>query len=263
MLIDSHCHLDRLKAAPDKVSLAELINQAKSRDVDYFLCVNVRLNGFEAMRDKVADFENVFLSVGVHPLDVKGEMDTKQLLDFSADPRVVAIGETGLDYYYADDTKSLQQHCFEQQVELAKQLNKPLIIHTRDAREDTLNILKNGHAEQVGGVLHCFTEDWQMAKAALDMGFYISISGIATFKNAGDLRTVIRKIPQDRLLVETDSPYLSPVPHRGQENQPAFVRDVAEAVANVRGESYQELAHCTTENFFRLFSGAAKLAGRE
>lgn len=262
MLIDSHCHLDRLKAAPDAPSIQQIIQQAKQRDVAYFLCVNVRQQGFETMRDKMAPHPEVFLSCGVHPLDVKEGLDSEQMLTFARESQVVAIGETGLDYFYSAETKAIQQYCFEQQVELALTVNKPLIIHTRDAREDTLAILRNGHADRVGGVLHCFTENWEMAKAAMDMGFYISISGIATFGNAGDLRTLIRKIPADRLLVETDSPYLAPVPHRGKENQPAFVRDVAEFVAQVRGESYAQLAQNTTENFFALFKDAAKLAGR-
>lgn len=262
MLIDSHCHLDRLKAAPDHQSLQQIISDAKARDVDYFLCVNVRQQGFIAMRDKMAEFDQVFLSAGVHPLDVQEGLDTTELNVFVKEPKVVAIGETGLDYFYANETKVLQQQCFEQQIELAVQVNKPLIIHTRDARQDTLNFLRNGHADKVGGVLHCFTENWEMAKAAIDLGFYISVSGIATFKNAGDLRTVMRKVPKDRLLVETDSPYLAPVPHRGKENQPAFVRDVAEFIAELRGESYEELAQYTTDNFFNLFTDAAKLAGR-
>ncbi|MCF1426632.1 MAG: YchF/TatD family DNA exonuclease [Shewanella sp.] len=262
MLIDSHCHLDRLKGAPDKASLDQIIQQAHARDVAYFLCVNVRQQGFEAMRERMATYEQVFLSCGVHPLDVQEGLDVAQIKAFANDSKVVAIGETGLDYFYANETKAMQQQCFEQQVALAVEVNKPLIIHTRDAREDTLAILRNGHADKVAGVLHCFTEDWEMAKAAMDLGFYISVSGIATFKNAGQLRSVIRKVPQDRLLVETDAPYLAPVPHRGQENQPAFVRDIAEFVAELRGEKYEEVAAYTTGNFFRLFKDAARLAGR-
>jgi TatD DNase family protein len=262
VLIDSHCHLDRLKAAPDRQSLALILEQAKSRGVDYMLCVNVRQQGFEAMREKVAGFEQIFLSSGVHPLDVRDGLDVEQIRRFATDPRVVAIGETGLDYFYADETKALQQRCFEQQIALAVEVNKPLIVHTRDAREDTIALLQQGQADRVGGVLHCFTENWEMAKAAMDLGFYISVSGIVTFKNAGELRSVIRKVPRDRLLVETDSPYLAPIPHRGQENQPAYVRDVAEFVAELRGESYQELANYTGENFFRLFKDAAHLVGR-
>ena len=262
MLIDSHCHLDRLKSAPDHQSLVTTLENAKARGVDYVLCVNVRQNGFEQMRDKVADFEQVFLSSGVHPLDVQEGLDVKQIAEFANDPKVVAIGETGLDYFYANETKALQQSCFEQQIALAVDVKKPLIVHTRDAREDTIAMLKNGRADTVGGVLHCFTENWEMAKAAIDLGFYISVSGIVTFKNASELRNVIRKVPKDRLLVETDAPYLAPVPHRGEENEPAFVRDVAEFVAQLRGEQYQDLADYTSENFFNLFTDAAKLVGR-
>ncbi len=262
MLIDSHCHLDRLKAAPCHDSLAAMLDGAKARGVDYVLCVNVRQKGFESMRERVEAFDNVFLSSGVHPLDVKEGLNLAELKQFAAHPRVVAIGETGLDYYYADDSRELQLQCFEQQIALAREVDKPLIVHTRDAREDTIRLLKEGGADNVGGVLHCFTENWEMAKAAMDLGFYISVSGIVTFKNAAELREVIRKVPKDRLLVETDSPYLAPVPHRGQENQPAYVRDVAEFVAELRGEKFPELAEYTTNNFFNLFKDAARLAGR-
>ncbi|WP_445778185.1 TatD family hydrolase [Shewanella sp.] len=261
MLIDSHCHLDRLKAAPDTASLQTIMDNAKAQGVDYLLCVNVRQQGFEAMRDKVAPFKNVFLSSGVHPLDVQEGLNIEDIKRFATDERVVAIGETGLDYFYSNDTKSLQQTCFEQQIALAVEVNKPLIVHTRDAREDTISMLKAGNADKVGGVLHCFTENWEMAKAAIDLGFYISVSGIVTFKNASELRSVIRQVPKDRLLVETDSPYLAPVPHRGQENQPAYVRDVAQFVAELRAEKFDDLAHYTTDNFFRLFKDAARLIG--
>ncbi|MCL1143125.1 TatD family hydrolase [Shewanella gaetbuli] len=262
MLIDSHCHLDRLKAAPDQASLQAIMDNAKAQGVDYLLCVNVRQQGFEQMRQKVAAFDNVFLSSGVHPLDVQDGLDVSQIKQYATDSKVVAIGETGLDYFYANETKQLQQQCFEQQIALAVEVNKPLIVHTRDAREDTIAMLKAGNADKVAGVLHCFTETWEMAKAALDLGFYISVSGIVTFKNAGELRSVIRKVPKDRLLVETDSPYLAPVPHRGKENQPAYVRDVAEFVAELRGDKYQDLADYTSENFFNLFKDAAKIIGR-
>ncbi|GGP50995.1 DNAse [Shewanella algicola] len=238
------------------------MDNAKAQGVDYLLCVNVRQQGFEAMRDKVAAFNNVFLSSGVHPLDVQEGLNIEDIKRFATDPRVVAIGETGLDYFYSNDTKTLQQQCFEQQIALAVEVNKPLIVHTRDAREDTINMLKAGNADKVGGVLHCFTENWEMAKAAIDLGFYISVSGIVTFKNAAELRSVIRQVPKDRLLVETDSPYLAPVPHRGQENQPAYVRDVAEFVAELRGEKFDDLAQYTTDNFFNLFKDAATLIGR-
>ncbi|QUN04557.1 YchF/TatD family DNA exonuclease [Shewanella yunxiaonensis] len=262
MLVDSHCHLDRLKAAPDQDSLQQIINDAKVRGVDWFLCVNVRQQDFPSMRDKMATHSQVFLSAGVHPLDVEAGLSIEQLKQHAADPRVVAIGETGLDYFYAPDSKTVQQQCFEQQVAVATEINKPLIIHTRDAQEDTMAILRNGHAEKCGGVLHCFTESLEMAQAAMALGFYISVSGIVTFRNADALRSVIKQIPKERLLVETDSPYLAPIPHRGKENQPAFVRDVAQFVADLRQEPLDELAAYTTDNFFRLFRDAAALAGR-
>ena len=259
MLIDSHCHLDRLKAAPDHQSLTKIVDAATQNGVEYMLCVNVRQQEFNAMQEKVAAFPQVFLSAGVHPLDVESGLDDNALLASAKHERVIAVGETGLDYFYSPDTKALQQECFERQIALSLEVDKPLIVHTRDAREDTISMLKNGNADKVGGVLHCFTENWEMAKAAIDLGFYISVSGIVTFKNAGELRSVIRKVPKDRLMVETDSPYLAPVPHRGKENQPAFVRDVAEFVAELRGEKYQDLIEYTGENFFNLFKTAQRL----
>ncbi len=259
MLIDSHCHLDRLKAASDHHSLSKIVDAATQNGVEYMLCVNVRQREFNLMREKVAAFAQVFLSAGVHPLDVESGLNDSALLAAAKHERVIAVGETGLDYFYSPETKALQQQCFERQIALSLQADKPLIVHTRDAREDTIAILKNGNADKVGGVLHCFTENWEMAKAAIELGFYISVSGIVTFKNAGQLRSVIRKVPKDRLMVETDSPYLAPVPHRGKENQPAFVRDVAEFVAKLRGEKYQDLIEYTGENFFNLFKTARRL----
>nr|WP_242695123.1 TatD family hydrolase [Shewanella sp. 4t3-1-2LB] len=260
VLVDSHCHLDRLKAAPDQDSLAQIIAGAKMRGVDWFLCVNVRQQDFISMRDRMAAYPQVFLSAGVHPLDVEAGLSIEQLRQHALDPRVVAIGETGLDYFYAPESKAAQLQCFEQQVAVATEVGKPLIIHTRDAQDDTLAVLRNGHAEKCGGVLHCFTESLEMAQAAMALGFYISVSGIVTFRNADALRSVIKQIPKERLLVETDSPYLAPVPHRGKENQPAYVRDVAQFVADLRGEPLSELAAYTTDNFFRLFRDAALLA---
>lgn len=180
--------------------------------------------------------------------------DYDKLFQFAQDPKVVAIGETGLDYHYTPETKTLQQSLFVQQIEIANKLNKPLIIHTRSAREDTMNMLEQNGAEKCGGVLHCFTEDWTMAKRALEIGFYISISGIITFRNAEELRDVVRKIPLDRLLIETDSPYLAPIPYRGKPNQPAYVRETCEYVATLKGVSTEELARITTENVQKLFN---------
>lgn len=180
--------------------------------------------------------------------------DYDKLFQFAQDPKVVAIGETGLDYHYTPETKALQQSLFVQQIEIANKLNKPLIIHSRSARQDTMDMLEQNNAEKCGGVLHCFTEDWAMAKRALDIGFYISISGIITFRNAEELREVVRKVPLDRLLVETDSPYLAPIPYRGKPNQPAYVRETCEYVATLKGVSTEELARITTENVQHLFN---------
>ncbi len=168
------------------------------------------------------------------------------------------MGETGLDYFYSPDNKLTQQQAFAAHIDVARQLNKPLIVHTRDARADTLALLKSHHAEECCGVLHCFTEDWPTAKAALDLGFYISFSGIMTFRNADALREVVKQVPLDRLLIETDSPYLAPVPYRGKTNQPAYVSAVAAAVAQLKDVSVEQLAAVTTDNFFELFSLAQR-----
>lgn len=207
------------------------------------------------MKNLTAHRNDVSLSCGVHPLNVEDEpFDYDKLFQFAQDPKVVAIGETGLDYHYTPETKALQQSLFVQQIEIANKLNKPLIIHSRSARQDTMDMLEQNNAEKCGGVLHCFTEDWAMAKRALDIGFYISISGIITFRNAEELREVVRKVPLDRLLVETDSPYLAPIPYRGKPNQPAYVRETCEYVATLKGVSTEELARITTENVQHLFN---------
>ena len=190
----------------------------------------------------------------MHPLDLEDEpFNYDRLLQLAAHPKVVAVGEIGLDYYYSADNKALQQEVFAQQVQAANVLNKPVIIHTRAAREDTIRILRENDAQKCGGVLHCFTENLEMAKQGLDLGFYISFSGIITFKNAEEIRAVARQVPLDRLLVETDSPYLAPVPYRGKQNQPAYVREVCEYVATLKGVSVEEFAQITTQNFERLF----------
>lgn len=207
-----------------------------------------------AMKQLTAHRNDVSLSCGVHPLNVDEEpFDFDRLLHYAQDPKVVAIGETGLDYHYSPESKPLQISTFEQQIEIANKVNKPLIIHTRSARQDTMDMLVAGNAEKCGGVLHCFTEDWAMAKRALDIGFYISISGIITFRNAEELRDVVRNIPLDRLLVETDSPYLAPIPYRGKPNQPAYVRETCEYLATLKGVSTEELARITTQNVQNLF----------
>ena len=218
------------------------------------LCVSVTLADFPAMAEKTAKFDNVMLTCGTHPLNQEDEVNTEALLTLSKNERVIAIGETGLDYHYAPETKALQLDSFKKHIQVAKQLNKPLIIHTRDAQEDTLALLREEQAASVGGILHCFTETWDMAEQAIELGFYISFSGIVTFKNASALREVAAKVPDDKILIETDAPYLAPVPHRGKENQPAYVVEVAKHLASIRGQSVEEIARLSTENFNRLFN---------
>ncbi|QGM81502.1 TatD family hydrolase [Otariodibacter oris] len=253
-IIDSHCHLDSLDYETRHKNVDEVIENAKARGVQRFISICTTLGSFENMKKLTAHRPEVSLSCGVHPLNVEDEpFDYARLLESAKDPRVVAIGETGLDYHYTPETKELQQSIFQQQIHIANEVNKPLVIHTRSAREDTMQLLIENNAEKCGGVLHCFTEDWNMAKRALDIGFYISISGIITFKNAEDLREVVKKVPLDRLLVETDSPYLAPIPYRGKPNQPAYVREVCEYLATLKGVSVEEMAQTTTQNVQRLF----------
>lgn len=253
-IIDSHCHLDSLDYDTRHKNVDEVIETANAKGVKHFISICTTLGRFEAMKQLTAHRKDVSLSCGVHPLNVEDEpFDYDKLLALAQDPNVVAIGETGLDYHYTPETKALQQSLFEQQIEIANRLHKPLIIHTRSAREDTIHFLTKGNAEKCGGVLHCFTEDWDMAKKALDLGFYISISGIITFRNAEELRQVVHKLPLDRLLVETDSPYLAPIPYRGKPNQPSYVREVCEYVATLKGISLEEMAQITTQNVQNLF----------
>ena len=221
------------------------------------LCVSIDLESYPAMRDLVLPYENVSLSVGVHPNDFdRQEPSVEELIALADHPRNVAIGETGLDFFRSEGDLEWQHQRFRTHIRAARETGKPLIIHTRDAREETLNILREEKAAQVGGVLHCFTENWEMASAALDMGFYISFSGIVTFKNAEALRDVAAKVPLDKMLIETDSPYLAPMPHRGKPNEPKYVYRVAETLADIRGMETSELADVTARNFHTLFNPA-------
>lgn len=253
MFVDSHCHLDRLELEKLGLNLDQVITAAQAKQVQHMLCVCVSLAEFEQMSALVAQYPMVSISCGEHPLHQHDQVDAALLLQKCSLEHVVAVGETGLDYFYSPDSKLSQQAAFVSHIQVANQVNKPLIIHTRDARQDTLALMRSHNAEQAGGVLHCFTENWDMAKAALDLGFYISISGIMTFRNADELRDVVKKLPLDRLLIETDSPYLAPVPFRGKTNQPAYVTAVAEAIAQVKDVSLEQLAQATTENFYNLF----------
>jgi len=253
LFIDSHCHLDRLDLSLFEGDLANVLQAASAVDVNKILCVSVTLKDFPAMAEQTKAFNNVLLSCGMHPLNQDDEVDVAQLRALADNPRVIAIGETGLDYHYAPETKALQLDSFKKHISVAKKLKKPLIIHTRAAQEDTLAMLRTEKADSVGGILHCFTETWDMAKQALDLGFYISFSGIVTFKNASALREVAKLVPDDRFLIETDAPYLAPVPHRGKENQPAYVVEVAKHLASIRGQSVETIAKLSTDNFNRLF----------
>lgn len=252
-LVDSHCHLDGLDYQSLHTDVNDALEKAAARDVKFFLAVATTLPGYRSMRDLVGERSDVAFSCGVHPLNQDEDYAVEDLRRMAAEEGVVAMGETGLDYYYTPETKTRQQASFRDHIRIGRELNKPVIVHTRDARADTLAILREEKVTDCGGVLHCFTEDRETAGQLLDLGFYISFSGIVTFRNAEQLRDAARYVPLDRLLVETDSPYLAPVPHRGKENQPAYVRDVAEYMAVLKGVSVDELAQQTTENFARLF----------
>lgn len=251
MFVDSHCHLDRLNKTPDELS--EILNFARNRGVEHFLCVSVSVKDFPVMLTAVKAHDDVSVSCGVHPLHQEDACSYAELLQMSDNEAVVAIGETGLDYFYSAETKAVQLTSFIDHIKVANKLNKPLIIHTRDAREDTIELLKQHKAPSTKGVLHCFTESWEMAQAAIELGMYISISGIVTFKTATELQEVVKKIPLDKLLIETDSPWLAPVPYRGKPNQPGFVREVGEFIAKLKGVDVEELAKITTDNFYKLF----------
>ncbi|KDE40037.1 putative deoxyribonuclease YcfH [Nitrincola lacisaponensis] len=257
MYIDSHCHLDRINLEKLGTSLPELIDHARSRDVHKMLCVSIDLDQFEEMERVTQGFDGVFLSAGVHPLHVDEQpYNEARLRQAAARERVIAIGETGLDYYYSRDHIDAQHESFAGHLRLAGELGLPVIVHTRDAREDTLQLIDQHGNPQTAGVLHCFTESLEMAMAALELNYMISFSGIITFKNAEALRDVVKAVPLERLLIETDAPYLAPVPYRGKQNQPAYVVEVAQCVADLKGVSKEAVAEITRENFHRLFSKA-------
>ena len=264
MLIDSHCHLDRLELAPYGGELAAALGAARSRGVRGFLCIAIGRNNVSQVIDISSKFDDVYASVGIHPLEYsESDFNAREgagpeqvrawLLDMARHPKVVAIGETGLDYYYSRQDAGAQQASFIAHLEVARELAKPVVVHTRDAGRDTIGLIREHGGGQGLGVLHCFTETWEIAKAALDLGYYISFSGIITFKNADNLREIARKIPEDRLLVETDSPYLAPIPYRGKPNEPRYVHEVAACLAELRGLSFERLCEQTGENFVHLF----------
>src|SRR5687768_7730445 len=251
MLVDSHCHLDFPELAADVPgALADMA----AHGVSHALCISVTLEEFPKVSALAEAHANRYATVGTHPdYPYHPLVTSEHLVELAGHPKIVGIGETGLDYYRLKGDLEWQRERFRAHIRAAKGCGKPLIVHTRSAAEDTLRIMHEEGAEEVGGVMHCFTETWDTAQAALELGFHISFSGIVTFKNAGALKEVARRVPLDRLLVETDSPYLAPVPYRGKTNRPAWVRYVAEEVARVRGVSLEEIAAATSANFFRLF----------
>ena len=251
MLVDSHCHLD----FPDLAAkLPQVLELMQHNGVGCAVCIGVTLEDFPRIREIAEANPRIFASVGVHPetTDVQ-EPSIADLVALAQHPKVIAIGETGLDYYWQKDAPEWQRDRFRVHIRAAIETGKPLVIHNRDATADTLRVMAEEGAGQVGGILHCFTETWEVAEAALNLGFHISLSGIVTFKNALIVKEVARRVPLDRLLVETDAPYLAPVPFRGKLNQPGYVRHVAEEIATLRGLSFDEVASATTENFLRLF----------
>ena len=258
-LVDSHCHLD----FPDLAGrMDDVLRQMCEHEVVGALCVGVSIEAFPAIRALVEARPNLLGSVGVHPDHESGaEPSVDDLLALADHPKIVAIGETGLDYYRLTGDLDWQRQRFRTHIRAARESGKPLIVHTRSSAADTLQILREERASEVGGVMHCFTETQEIAEAALDLGFHISFSGIVTFPKAIELKEVARRIPADRLLVETDSPYLAPVPRRGKVNQPAWVRHVAEEVARLRSVGVEEVAAATTANFLRLFPAAGEAFG--
>ena len=256
MLVDSHCHLDFPEFSPE---LDNVLSRARDAGVGHFLTIGTELAAFPRIRSIAESADDIHCSIGVHPHSAAKEPlgGPEVLLKECGHPKVVAIGETGLDYYYKNSPRDEQIADFRVHIQAARQASLPLIVHTRDAEDDTIEILtEEMKIGKVTGVLHCFTGSGQLAQAALKLGFYISASGIVTFKKADELRAVMREVPLDRLLVETDAPYLAPQPHRGKRNEPAFVVHTAEVLAELKGVSMEALADATTENFFRLFSKA-------
>ena len=256
MLVDSHCHIN---FQPLGERLDEVLANATAHGVDYMLCISVNMEEFPEVLELARIHDNVFATVGVHPNDTGGhEPDVDELCRLAEDTDIVGIGETGLDYFRSEGELEWQRDRFRRHIAAAKAVNKPLVVHCRDASVDTMQILRNENATEAGGVMHCFAQDWAVARQALDIGFYISFSGIVTFKNAQPIKEVARKAPLDRILVETDCPYLAPVPFRGKTNEPAYVKYTAVHVAELRGMALEELAEATTRNFFTLFDAAKK-----
>lgn len=259
-LIDSHCHLNMIDLKKFDGSLDNVVHQAQENQVEHILNISVNLTSFPEILATAKQYPNVYATVGIHPCyDEEPETTVEELCQLAQDPKVIGIGECGLDYHMNDsqDPKgqdfAWQRERFVTHIQAAKQAGMPLIIHTRDAIQDTLDIMKAEEAGVAGGIMHCYVEDVENAKKAMDLGFMISFSGIVTFKNAKQLHEVAKIVPDDKMLIETDSPYLAPMPHRGKGNQPAYVLHVAEHLANLRGTSVEHIAHVTRNNYRQLF----------
>lgn len=253
-LVDSHCHLPLI--ADENRSIDEIVKEARLNNVEQMLCVGVQFETIQEVLNAASEQEHVYASVGVHPNTEKDAFDpsVEDIVELAGShEKVVAVGETGLDYFRSSGELDWQHERFRTHIRAARELDKPVIIHTRDARVDTLKIMREEKADEVGGVMHCFVEDYETASAAMDLGFYISFSGIVTFKNARELQSVAKQIPLERMLVETDSPWLAPVPKRGKTNEPAFVKYTAEFLAELREDDIENLAAVTTANYYQLF----------
>ncbi len=256
MFIDSHCHLDFPELAEN---LPQLLANMVANQVSHALCVSVDLPDFPKVRALAEAHPNLFASVGVHPdYQDTPEPTVAELVALANHPRVVAIGETGLDYFRLKGDLEWQRERFRTHIRAARETGKPLIIHTREAAADTLRIMREEGAAEAGGVMHCFTESWEVAAQAMELGFYISFSGIVTFKKALALKEVAKRVPMERMLIETDSPYLAPTPFRGKTNEPSWVKHVAEEIARLRGVSVEEVGKTTSINYFKLFKHAAE-----
>lgn len=255
-LVDSHCHINTLDLTTFNDNMDEVIHQAHVSGVEHMLCVCCELGDLPALHQLAEKYPNISTSTGIHPnTEMEKELNASELVSLASHPSCIAIGETGLDYYRTetDMAREQQRQRFREHIRASRISSKPLIIHTRQAAEDTLLLMAEEDAAAIGGVMHCFSEDWDIARRALDMNFYISFSGILTFKNATQLHDVAKKVPLDRMLIETDAPYLAPVPFRGKQNHPALVKHVAMALSELRQMDYAEIAAVTTANFYDCF----------
>ncbi len=260
MLVDSHCHLDYLAAGPERDAM---IARARAAGVGTMLTISTKITEFPSVREIAESDSDIWCSVGIHPHEAAAEPDTAatRLAELASHPKVIGIGETGLDFYYEHSPRDRQAEVFRAHAAAARATGLPLIVHTRDADPDTIRILQEEVEKgPLTGVIHCFSTGRELAEKALEFGFYISLSGIVTFKNAGALREIVRDLPLDRILVETDAPYLAPVPLRGKPNEPAYIVHTASEVARIKGSSVEELSEATTANFHRLFAKAGVAA---